>query len=248
MLGPAQGIPNPRAWHLTRGSLLVCGVPVDPTAPPAHGNATHPEKPHLQQRCPAAGQGELRFPPASTSAPQCQCRHRGAATALPAAAPHQGLSRHTAPSLLLPPKKGESALRVIPTATGRQEKGARHRVNKCRLIVFWAVWKHQISWVLAQQLICYKRFLWKKTVFWNTLQHSSLESISHSVMERSFKLTYGSDTNQQKHTVKSEIYSTFPKQMKHNSSHLGNQQGNALSSTSAFLPYTYANTKIRCSI
>lgn len=42
-------------------------------------------------------------------------------------------------------------------------------------------------------------------------------------MERSFELTYGFATNQQKHTVKPEIHRMFPKQMKRNRSHLGNQ-------------------------
>lgn len=67
------------------------------------------------------------------------------------------------------------------------------------------------------------------------MQRSSLEIILHSVMERSDEPTDGSDTNQQKHTAKSEIYRVFPTQMKHNHSHLGNSTKTP-SSTSLLCP------------
>lgn len=67
--------------------------------------------------------------------------------------------------------------------------------------------------------IFHRRLLWKKMVLWNSLQHSSLESLLCSVMERTFNPTDSSDTNQR--TAKSET--CIPKPVEHESSPSGSQ-------------------------
>lgn len=70
-------------------------------------------------------------------------------------------------------------------------------------------------------------------MFWNSLQHSSLESLLHSAMERTFDPTGSSHTNQQQQRLKLTLQNKWTREQPS-----GNQQGNAVPLTSPFLLHT----------
>lgn len=101
--------PGPNSF--TRGSLLAPQVSrrtprhLLPTEmPPSPRSLTYSNAPSSWARAAGEESCALPCPPAPTSAPPC--RHQGAPAALPAAVQRQGLSRHTAPSPLLPKRTG----------------------------------------------------------------------------------------------------------------------------------------------